>query len=96
MLQVENVEFMKVSKNQMVFNDFGRSGDRLHGHRFSKNNQYTKLKPDSIYVIDFLTIWGQKGGDWAVLGACRGRFGGPLGRLGRGLGGSWAALGPRA
>ena len=39
LLQVESVEFMQVLKKRLVFNDFGRSGDRLHGHRFSKNNQ---------------------------------------------------------
>ena len=36
LLQVTGVELMKMFKNHLAFIDFGRSGDRLHGHRFSK------------------------------------------------------------
>ena len=47
--------------NQLVFNDFKRSGGRLHSRRLSENRLVNRIESRPIYWLIFWRFWCPKG-----------------------------------
>ena len=77
---------LEIIKNRLVFNDFRRSGDRLHCQRLSKKQSINEIET-RLYICDRLfNDLGSEGGRLGGLGSLSGALWGASGP-------SWARLG---